>query len=276
MGRRRRRVPHAPRGGPRRTRTPRTTRSISAWPSKARRSERRLATRSSSWPAASRTAQGAGGSGARGEPGRVPRGLDGSRRHRRHASRASRHRGRRSPRRPGVARARPGRARRGHGRRRKTSSTASSCPISSTTAPATCSPSPSPQLRFALGELRRVRSERSSFDPLPADFLDKLEERCGGLLEAQAAYALAVRSIDPHWAAMSGYRVGEMYRVLHRDLMQIPPPARSKTDKPEADLLRVHARPLPGAAREGPQGAGADDRPRRAHGRLVALDPASP
>ena len=87
------------------------------------------------------------------------------------------------------------------------------------------------QLRFALGELRRVRSERIVFDPLPPDFVDKLEERCGGLLEAQAAYALAVRSIDPHWAAMAGYRVGEMYRALHRDLMQIAPPATSKTPK---------------------------------------------
>ena len=42
---------------------------------------------------------------------------------------------------------------------------------------------------------------------------------------------MAVRSIDPHWAAMAGYRVGEMYRMLHRDLMQIPPPSRSKTEK---------------------------------------------
>lgn len=87
------------------------------------------------------------------------------------------------------------------------------------------------QLRFALGEMRRIRSERITFDPVPPDFLDKLDERCGGLLEAQAAYAMAVRSIDPHWAAMSGYRVGEMYRALHRDLMQIPPPATSKTEK---------------------------------------------
>jgi hypothetical protein len=86
------------------------------------------------------------------------------------------------------------------------------------------------QLRFALGELRRVRSERIQFhDPMQADYLERFEERCGGLLEAQEAYALAVRSIDPHWAAMSGYRVGEMYRVLHRDLMSIPPPPRSKS-----------------------------------------------
>jgi hypothetical protein len=87
------------------------------------------------------------------------------------------------------------------------------------------------QLRFALGELRRIRSEKIVFDPLPPDFVEKLEERCGGLLEAQSAYAMAVRSIDPHWAAMSGYRVGQMYRAIHRDLMQIPPPATSKTEK---------------------------------------------
>jgi hypothetical protein len=87
------------------------------------------------------------------------------------------------------------------------------------------------ELRFALGELRRIRSERIKFDPVPPDFLAKLEERCVGLLEAQAAYAQAVRSIDPHWAAMSGYRVGEMYRLLHRDLMQIPPPPTSKTER---------------------------------------------
>jgi tetratricopeptide (TPR) repeat protein len=85
------------------------------------------------------------------------------------------------------------------------------------------------QLRFALGELRRIRSERIKFDPLPPDFIAKLEERCADLLEAQAAYSQAVRSIDPHLAAMSGFRVGEMYRALHRDLMQIPPPSTSKT-----------------------------------------------
>ena len=87
------------------------------------------------------------------------------------------------------------------------------------------------QLRFALAELRRVRSERIKFDPVPPDFLDRLDERCALLLEAQAAYTQAVRSVDPHWAAMSGYRVGAMYRALHRDLMSIPPPATSKTPR---------------------------------------------
>ena len=90
------------------------------------------------------------------------------------------------------------------------------------------------QLRFALGELRRVRSERIRFDPMPADFLADLDARCAGLLQAQDAYALAVRSVDPHWAAMAGYRVGAMYQALHADLMGIPPPARSKTERQKA------------------------------------------
>lgn len=85
------------------------------------------------------------------------------------------------------------------------------------------------QARFALGELRRVRSERIRFMPLPADFLGELDARCAGLLQAQAAYAQAVRSVDPHWAEMAGYRVGEMYRQLHRELTEIPPPRPAKT-----------------------------------------------
>ena len=88
------------------------------------------------------------------------------------------------------------------------------------------------QLRFALGEIRRVRSEKISFLPVTPDFLIKIEIRCAGLLEAQSAYADAIRSVDPHWAAMSGFRVGEMYRALHHDLMVIPPQnAKTENDK---------------------------------------------
>jgi tetratricopeptide (TPR) repeat protein len=92
-------------------------------------------------------------------------------------------------------------------------------------------PSPAAQLRFALAEVRRVRSERIAFVPVTPDFLVKIEARCQGLLDAQHAYADAMRSEDPHWAAMSGYRVGAMYRALHHDLVQIPPTDQAKTDK---------------------------------------------
>lgn len=85
-------------------------------------------------------------------------------------------------------------------------------------------------LKYALGELRRIRSEKISLDPPGPDFVQKLEMRCAGLLDAQAAYADAIRSVDLHWAAMSGFRVGEMYRTLHKHLMMIPPTEKAKTE----------------------------------------------
>lgn len=91
-------------------------------------------------------------------------------------------------------------------------------------------PVPAAQLRFALGEIRRVRSERIGFLPVTPDFLSKINARASGLMAAQSAYADAIRSVDPHWAAMSGTRIGEMYRALHKDLMSIPP-QNAKTDK---------------------------------------------
>jgi tetratricopeptide (TPR) repeat protein len=97
-------------------------------------------------------------------------------------------------------------------------------------------PVPAAQLRFGLGELRRARSEQISLDhagqdSIAPDFIAKMDARCGLLLSAQSAYADAIRSVDPHWAAMAGYRVGEMYRKLHHDLMAIPPVAAAKTDR---------------------------------------------
>ena len=87
------------------------------------------------------------------------------------------------------------------------------------------------QLRFALGELRRARSELVSLNPPGDDFLFKIDARCSLLLSAQNAFADAIRSVDPHWAAMSGYRVGEMYRRLHHDLMEIPPDKAAKSER---------------------------------------------
>jgi tetratricopeptide (TPR) repeat protein len=87
------------------------------------------------------------------------------------------------------------------------------------------------QLKFALGEIRRKKSEKIGFVPVTPDFLVKIEMRCQLLLDAQSSYADAIRATDPHWAAMSGVRVGEMYRVLHRDLMAIPPTEQAKTEE---------------------------------------------
>jgi tetratricopeptide (TPR) repeat protein len=84
---------------------------------------------------------------------------------------------------------------------------------------------------FALGEVRRARGDKLSFSPVPANFSEVLEQRCQLLLDAQDAFATAMRSYDPHWGAMAGYRVGQLYQRLHKDLMAIPAPASAKTDK---------------------------------------------
>jgi tetratricopeptide (TPR) repeat protein len=87
------------------------------------------------------------------------------------------------------------------------------------------------QASFALGEVRKRRSEKIVFDPLPPNFAEVLEQRCQGLLDAQSAYTDAMRSYDAHWSAMAGYRVGQLYQQLHRDVMAIPPTAKSDTLK---------------------------------------------
>jgi tetratricopeptide (TPR) repeat protein len=84
---------------------------------------------------------------------------------------------------------------------------------------------------FALGEVRKTKSEQITFSPLPASFADALEQRCQGLLDAQAAYSDAMRSLDAHWSAMAGYRVGQLYQQLHHDVMQIPPPGKADSLK---------------------------------------------
>ncbi|MDB4944924.1 MAG: hypothetical protein JWP97_4458 [Labilithrix sp.] len=85
-------------------------------------------------------------------------------------------------------------------------------------------------IKYANGELRKLRSEKISLSPPGPDFVTRLEMRCMFLLEAQSSYADAIRAVDPQWAAMSGYRVGEMYRTLHHDLMMIPPTDKAKTE----------------------------------------------
>ena len=93
------------------------------------------------------------------------------------------------------------------------------------------------QVYFAWAELLRMSGEQIVFVPVPKDFADKLEERCQSLLDAQAAYATAMRAYDAHWSAMAGYRVGAMYQRLHHDMMQVPPPKAANTPQ-KVDLFR--------------------------------------
>ena len=85
------------------------------------------------------------------------------------------------------------------------------------------------QVAFALGEIRKAKSEKILFAPMPKDFGAALEDRCTGLLDAQAAFTEAMRSVDAHWSAMAGYRVGQLYQNLHRDVMKVPAPTKTST-----------------------------------------------
>lgn len=85
------------------------------------------------------------------------------------------------------------------------------------------------QVSFALGEVRRLKSEKIAFSPMPPNFSDVLEQRCQALLDAQTAYTEAMRGYDAHWSAMAGYRVGQLYQRLHAEVMSIPPTAQAKT-----------------------------------------------
>ncbi|NUP05208.1 MAG: hypothetical protein HOW73_04005 [Polyangiaceae bacterium] len=85
------------------------------------------------------------------------------------------------------------------------------------------------QVSFALGEIRRLKGEEIKFVPFPVDFGAVLEDRCTQLLDAQSAYQDAMRSLDAHWSAMAGFRVGQLYHQLHKDVMQVPVPANAKT-----------------------------------------------
>jgi hypothetical protein len=104
-------------------------------------------------------------------------------------------------------------------------------------------PNGAAQLRFALAEVRRIRAERIELVPVTSDFLSKMEARCQGLLDAQHAYTDAMRAMDPHWTAMSAFRIGVMYEKLHQDLMAIPPTAQAKTpEQRDLHFAMMHVR----------------------------------
>ncbi len=86
------------------------------------------------------------------------------------------------------------------------------------------------QAYYALGEVRRVRGERVRFNPIPPNFAQVLEERCQLLLDAQRAYSDTMRAYDSHWSAMAGFRVGELYKRLHADLLSMPKPKTADTE----------------------------------------------
>ena len=87
------------------------------------------------------------------------------------------------------------------------------------------------QVFFAIGEVRRAESEKLKFDPMPPNFAEAFEQRAQGLLRAQSAFTDAMRTTDAYWATWAGYRVGQLYQQLHRDVMVIKTPDNFKTPR---------------------------------------------
>jgi hypothetical protein len=90
---------------------------------------------------------------------------------------------------------------------------------------------------FALGEAYRRRALAVELPRDPALFVGRLEERCVLLLQAQHAYADVMRAYDAHWSAVAGYRMAELYSTLHREVIELPPPAAAAPER--AELFRA-------------------------------------
>jgi hypothetical protein len=103
-------------------------------------------------------------------------------------------------------------------------------------------------LYFALAEVRRVRSERITFEgKTPTEFLPAFTARCTGLLSAQSAYTDAIRSEDPRAAILAGVTLGTVYMRVHHDVLAVPPSKKADTEEKRQihdAMMRVRYRVL--------------------------------
>jgi tetratricopeptide (TPR) repeat protein len=102
------------------------------------------------------------------------------------------------------------------------------------------------QAQYLLGEVLRVEFERIRFTADEAEMRRDLERKSRLLLDAQAEYILAIRTTNPHWAAASGYRIGEIFRNFYDHIMAAPVPASLDAEQREIyfEELRNQIRPL--------------------------------
>ncbi len=100
------------------------------------------------------------------------------------------------------------------------------------------------QLYFALGELRRLWGAGVTFVPLPRDFAAQFERRAQFLLDAQSCYLDVMRARDAHWSTMAGFRIGQLYQELHRDVLRAPRPPGITDEQSEAFVAALKLRYL--------------------------------
>ena len=98
------------------------------------------------------------------------------------------------------------------------------------------------QGQFFLGEIYRLHCEGVTFDPdAKADELSKtLEYKAELLLSAQGHYLRAIKIGNGYWATAAGERIGNLYEVLHRQMIDSPTPRELNTE--EAEVYRLELR----------------------------------
>ena len=98
------------------------------------------------------------------------------------------------------------------------------------------------QGQFFLGEIYRLHCEGVTFDPdAKADALSRtLEYKAELLLSAQGHYLRAIKIGNGYWATAAGERIGNLYEVLHRQMIDSPTPKELNAE--EAEVYRQELR----------------------------------
>ena len=98
------------------------------------------------------------------------------------------------------------------------------------------------QGQFFLGEIYRLHCEAVTFDPdAKADELSRmLEYKAELLLSAQGHYLRAIKIGNGYWATAAGERIGNLYEVLHRQMIDSPTPKELSGE--EAEVYRQELR----------------------------------
>jgi tetratricopeptide (TPR) repeat protein len=100
------------------------------------------------------------------------------------------------------------------------------------------------QAQFFLGEIYRLHCEAVTFDPeAKADQLSQtLEYKAELLLSAQGHYLRAIKVGNGYWATAAGERIGSLYEVLHKQMMESPVPRELNAEEGEVYRQEVRRR----------------------------------
>ncbi len=80
------------------------------------------------------------------------------------------------------------------------------------------------QARFLLGEMSRTDAEQIVVRIDDAQLEQAIERRVQLVTHAHVLYNDAIRVGNPHWAAASGHRIGDIYRNLYGSIVETPLP----------------------------------------------------